>query len=183
VFIPFAALGQGQFAFNNRVHPDIDARFVLATDPAGTSSVGTDFQVQFFAGANGTPINRLQPTDPPSVGFRGVAGTPSAGYVWPVSPVVPNNPPVGQLNNTEVLVRVFNGPTWDTATWRFEGLYAVTVIPSAGPQLLQVGTSPLVLQNVPEPSTAVLSFIGIAGLLIPYLIRRWPAAPDKSKAH
>ena len=70
-------LGQGQFGFNNRVpsnNPEIDARFVLPTDLPGTSTVGTGFQVQLFAGPDGTPLNELLPTDPPSTGFR-VTGT------------------------------------------------------------------------------------------------------------
>lgn len=61
-----SVLGQGQFTFNNRVGsnpPEIDACFVLPTDPPGTSTVGMGFQVQLFAGPEGTPLNELLPTD------------------------------------------------------------------------------------------------------------------------
>src|SRR4051794_29036866 len=37
-----AALGQGQFVFNNRVPPDVNARFQLCTDAPGVSSIAGD---------------------------------------------------------------------------------------------------------------------------------------------
>src|SRR5215831_8072836 len=140
-FSVIAAYGQGQFVFNNRVVPDVNARFVLATDPPGTSSVGTNFQVQLFAGPIGTPLEQLPPTEPASVGFRGPAGTAVAGYVINTI-TVPNNPPVGQVPNTEVLVRTFDGPSWRAADYQFQGVYTVEVVPGGGPQILQLGTSP-----------------------------------------
>src|SRR5207244_625867 len=52
------AHGQGVFIFANRFG-DNEARFVLSTDPQGTSSVGPGFQVQLFAGPEGTPVADL----------------------------------------------------------------------------------------------------------------------------
>src|SRR5690242_5158631 len=112
LFSCISAYGQGQFYFNNRVIRIVDARFVLATDPPGTSSVGTNFQVQLFAGPIGAPLDQLQPTEPASTGFRGPAGTAVAGYVVPWAVVVPQNPPVGMVPNTEVMVRAFDGLSW-----------------------------------------------------------------------
>lgn len=157
--------GQGYFNFNNRAVPAVDARFVLSTDSPGTSSVGTDFQVQLFAGPIGTPLDQLQPTDPGSVGFRGPAGSIVAGYVMPWSVKVAVIPPAGQNPNTEVLVRAFDGPTWETASYRYQGVYTVEVFGVAAP-ILQMGTSPLVLETVPEPSILTLIYAGLGTLTL-----------------
>jgi hypothetical protein len=177
-FSVIAAYGQGQFVFNNHVVPDVDARFVVATDPPGNSSVGTNFQVQLFAGPIGTPLDQLPPTEPASVSFRGPAGTAVAGYVYNSTITVPNNPPLGQVPNTEVLVRAFDGPSWQTANYHFQGVYTVEVIPNGGPPILQLGTSPLVLESVPEPAILTLSFAGLG--LAALVLRRWPACTRKA---
>src|SRR5512140_75759 len=80
-FASLAVLGQGQFAFNNRVLPDINARFFLNCDPVGTSSIGTDYTVLLFTGTT--------PLDPASTTFRGPAGSALAGYVVPTTETVP----------------------------------------------------------------------------------------------
>ena len=88
----YAALGQGQFAFNNRVLPDINARFVLDSDTGTISSVGTDgpYQVQLFSGST--------PLDPASTTFRGAAGSAAAGYVTPTTETV-SFPPLSSLHS------------------------------------------------------------------------------------
>jgi hypothetical protein len=114
------ALAQGEFYFNNRISSDgVNARFVLSTDPAGTSSVGTDFQVQLFGGPKGSLPDQFQALDPPGTGFRGPAGSAIAGYVTPVVARVPNVPP---FQTAAIVVRVFDGGSWQGARYRFEGL-------------------------------------------------------------
>lgn len=154
------ASGQGQFVFNNRVAREVDARFVLSSDPPGESSVGWDFQVQLFGGPEGTPLNQLAPLDPPSTTFRGAAGSAEAGYVVGLTPVVPNVP-VGA--GAAILVRAFDGPDWDTATYRFEEAWNVRL---AGLPNLALGTSPLILHPVPEPPPWLPLTLTSAGILL-----------------
>ena len=152
-----AALGQGQFLFNTRV----DARFVLNIDPPGTSSVGLDFKVQLFGGPEGTVPDQMAPLDPQFLGFRGPAGSATAGYVIPALVTVPRV----SIDPATVLVRVFNSASWETANYRFEGTYTVQLIEGLpAPIELPMGTSPLVLQPVPEPSLLLLAMVGLAGL-------------------
>jgi hypothetical protein len=61
----------------------------------------------------------------------------------------------------EVLVRDFDGSSWDAAAHRFQGVYDVRVTVNGGPLNLPLGTSPLVLQTVPEPSTLTLALVGL----------------------
>src|SRR5260221_5540129 len=57
-----AALGQGQFAFNNRVPPDINAKFQLNTDAGTTSSlVDSRYTVLLLGGPHGNPCAKLSP--------------------------------------------------------------------------------------------------------------------------
>lgn len=157
-----SANGQGIFIFNNRVGPDVNARFVLSTDAPGTSSVGEGFQVQLFGGPEGTPVQQLVPLEP-STAFRGAAGTTGAGYVWGVTPVVPGVFPPFRAT---ILVRVFDSPSWETAHYRFEGIYNTDVVVGLPPPLLlQLGTSPLVLFPIPEHSPLMLP-LRVAGQVI-----------------
>lgn len=157
-----AAQGQGRFIFNNRAL-DVNARFVLATDPPGTSSVGTNFRVDLFGGPEGTPVNQLVPLNPPSTGFRGSAGSAAAGYVISMEVTVPG---ADLATYATVLIRVFDGPSWETATYRLEQLYPHVLVggdPVMAPVLL-MGNAPLVLLPVPEPKPAVLAALGLVAL-------------------
>src|SRR5690349_15348044 len=96
------AFSQGQFIFNNRALPDVNAPFVLCTDPPGVSSVaGSAFHVELFGAIAGAPVDQLHPLG--TTDFRtGLA----AGYVNPLVLTVP-----GAWNGTTatVLVRAFDG--------------------------------------------------------------------------
>ena len=81
------AWAQGQFVFSNRIGAEVNARFVLATDPPGTSSVGPGFRVELFGGPAGTPIEQLQPLRPPTTLFRTDRPPLSYGYVIASHPV------------------------------------------------------------------------------------------------
>jgi hypothetical protein len=156
----FVALGQGQFFFDNRILPEVDARFVLCTDPPGTSSVGFDYQVQLFGGPPGTPLDQLKPLAPPSTTFRGAAGSPGAGYVLGVTVTVP-----GSSLEAIVLVRAFQGESWDSSPMRFERVFTTQLKNEPGPPNIPLGTSPLVLCNIPEPPSLALAVIGVGAFV------------------
>jgi hypothetical protein len=158
LMVSLAAYGQGQFVFNNRVLPDINARFVSNSDPTGgtTSSIGDQFQVQLFNSANGT----LTAIDPASTTFRGAAGAAAAGYVTPTTETVAGVAPGA---NASIVLKV-TGPGTDP-TQQF-GPYTVAL--GGGtitPPNLPLGTTPLVVNLVPEPSTLALGFLGVGALL------------------
>lgn len=155
LMVSAAAYGQGQFVFNNRIGTEVNARFVLPSDEAGQSSIGSpDWTVQLFGGPAGTPAADLQPLTPSSTTFRGPAGANTAGFVTGVTPTVPGVA-VGQ--EASILVRVL-GPGSSTDFTYNVTLGGDTVVPPN----LQMGTSPLV---VPEPTTMVLAALGLGALL------------------
>lgn len=162
LFLPVAC-GQGWFELNNRVGTEIDARFVLPTDAPGTSSVGTNFQIQLFGGPEGGTLSPIVPFWPPSTGFRESAGSALAGYVVGISGQVPG---ANIGSSATILVQVFGGPSWDTATYRFERDYTVLLGDWDTPGWVPLGTSPLVLHAIPEPSLPVLALTGLAGLMV-----------------
>ena len=153
----FAASGQGTFYFSNRdLSSGVNARFVLPTDTPGTSSVGLNFAAQVFGGPDGTPPGQLVPLDPPSTTFRGAAGTALAGYLLPVPVTVLGTSGGGRAT---ILVRVFDGGSWEQASFRFEGIYSMILAGDVTPPNLPMGSSPLVLQAVPEPSSGLLCLL------------------------
>ena len=159
------AFGQGQIFFTNRDFTSgVNARFALPGDAPGTSSVGFGFQAQIFGGPEGTPMGRLVPLDPSSTVFRGPAGGPLAGYLQPVVATIPG---VNVGDSAEILVRVFNGLSWATASFRYEGAFSMMTT-SEMPPTVPLGASPIVLVFVPEPSSAVLVALGMA---VTYSIR------------
>jgi hypothetical protein len=156
LMVSIAAYGQGQFVFNNRVLPDVNARFIANTDPAaGTSSIiGTDYTVQLF---NGTAA-----LDPASTTFRGAAGTAAAGYVTPTTETVAGLAPGATANITLKVV----GPNITGGSQTF-GPYSVALGGgTVTPPNLPLGTTPLTvtLGAIPEPTTLALGFLGLGAL-------------------
>jgi hypothetical protein len=156
------ALGQGQFVVNNRIPPHTDARFVLCTDPPGTSSVrGSDFHVDIYSAPPGTALEPWNATAFATTSFRTGA---SVGYLNPLSVTVPGALYDGQ--EVPVLIRAYDGFTWEGATWRFEGRFTADVwlftIPAGN---VQFGMEPLVLCNIPEPHPMLLGLVGF-GLML-----------------
>src|SRR4051794_38080866 len=93
LLVGLAAYGQGTVTINNRIGTEVTARFMLATDAAGTSSVGSPgYTVNFLGGPVG---GTLVPLTPSSSTMRGAAGTASAGYFTGVTATVPGVPPGG----------------------------------------------------------------------------------------
>lgn len=171
--VAVAAYGQGSVAINNRVGTEVNARFVGVGDAAGTSSIGTpDYTVQFFGGPVGTAPGSLQPLSPAGTGFRGAAGTSTAGFLQTgYTGIVPG---VAAGGNAIVLVKLL-GPGGFTQDF---GPYPANILggdasggaaPPLTPPNLQMGTSPLLVNPIPEPTTLALGALGLGALL---LIRR-----------
>jgi hypothetical protein len=155
-----AALGQGQFVFNNRVLPDINARFVAPWDSGTSSSIGTDYTVLLFNGAS--------PLDPSSTTFRGPAGTAAAGYVTPTTETVPGVPPGANANIT---VRVV-GPCGASDFGPYSVIFGGGTIT---PPNLPLGTAPLTVYCLPELRTTALGLASVGvWLLLPRQRRTRP---------
>jgi len=152
LMVSIAAYGQGQFVFNNRVLPDVNARFVANTDTGTVSSIGTDYTVQLFNGAAAL--------DPASTTFRGAAGTAAAGYVTPTTETVAGVAPGATANITLKVV----GPNIAGGSQSF-GPYGVSLGGgTVTPPNLPLGTTPLTVNLVPEPTTLALGFLGLGAL-------------------
>jgi len=158
LMVSIAAYGQGQFVFNNRVPPDINARMFLAGEEGGTTSslAGNAYTVQLLGGAAGTPVAQLQP-----LGMTDFRTGNAAGYVNPLTVTVPG---VAGGANADILVQVFQGATATGTPLTSFGPFPVTVtVAPATPPNLALGTTPLVV--VPEPATLALGAIGLGALL------------------
>lgn len=157
LMVSIAAYGQGQFVFNNRVPPDIDAKINLSTDTGTTSSLaGTGYTVQLLGGPSGTAVASL--TAFATTDFRSGA---AAGYVNAITPSVPG---VADGKNADILLRVFQGGVGGTKLGDL-GPFTVTVHEAPTPPgNLPMGTTPLVI-TVPEPTTLALGVIGLGALL------------------
>jgi len=151
LMVSIAAYGQGQFVFNNRVPPDINAKFVTDT---GVALAGTAYTVQILGGPQGGTLAPLATTD-----FRTGA---AAGYVNPLTVTVPT---VGGGKNADILLKVFAGVgTSGSALAQFPYSVTVTEAPATPPNLA-MGTNPLTVATVPEPATLALGALGLGALL------------------
>jgi MYXO-CTERM domain-containing protein len=158
LMVSIAAYGQGQFVFNNRVPPDINARFQLSSEAGTTASSlsGTAFTVQLMGGLTGTPTAQLT-----SLGTTDFRTGAAAGYVNPLTVTVPG---VAGGKSADILLRVFAGTTATGAPLSTFGPYPVVVQEAPNtPNNLALGTTPLIV--VPEPATLALGAIGLGALL------------------
>jgi hypothetical protein len=152
LIVSISAYGQGQFAFNNRVPPDINAPFQLDT---GAKLSGTDYTVQLLGGPTGGTLAALGSTQ-----FRTGA---AAGYVNPLTVTVPG---VAGGKDADVLLKVFAGSSTAGSALSQFGPYKITVQEAPNPPLnLPLGTSPLVVTAIPEPTTLALGALGLGALL------------------
>jgi hypothetical protein len=165
LLVSIAAYGQGQVVINNRLTPDVNARLILAgTDPAGgtSSSIGTDYTVNFFGGATGSAFSAAQALNPASSTLRGAAGTATAGYFTGVTATVPG---VDVGGKADIWVQVVNTASGAKSTplGPFSAtLGGGTVVPPN----LAMGTTPLAVNiSVPEPTTLALGALGLGALL------------------
>jgi len=163
LMVSIAAYGQGQFIFNNRLGTEVNAKFQLTTDTGTTSSLaGNAYTVQLLGGKAGTPVGQLTPLG--TTDFRTGA---AAGFVNQISPVVPG---VADGQDASILVKIFAGATATGTSLKDFGPYTIKLTEApATPPALQLGTSPLLVPNIPEPATLALGALGLGALL---MIRR-----------
>jgi len=157
LMVSLSAYGQGQFVFNNRVPPGIDAKFRLDTDTGTASSLaGNAYLVQILSGPKGGTLSQIGTTD-----FRTGA---AAGYVNPVTLAVPG---VRDGAVAEVRLNIFQGTTATGAPLGTFGPFDITVAEAPNlPGNLALGTSPLTVTVIPEPTTLALGALGLGALLL-----------------
>jgi hypothetical protein len=149
LMVSVAAYGQGQFVFNNRIPPDINAKFSLSD---GTIPAGDAYTVQILAGATADALAPVASTT-----FRTGA---AAGYVNPLTVTVPN-----LVGPTVVRLQMFAGnTTTGTAYPLNQDFNVTTTVAPATPPNLALGTAELQF-IVPEPTTWALALLGLGGLL------------------
>lgn len=149
LMVSISAYGQGQFVFNNRVPPEINAPFQLDN---GTKLSGTDYTVQLLNNAGLAPLATTQ--------FRTGA---AAGYVNPLTVTVPG---VAGGTDAAILLKVFAGSSTAGSALSQFGPYTVNVKEApATPLNLPLGTTPLVVTAIPEPTTLALGALGLGALL------------------
>lgn len=155
LMVSVAAYGQGQFIFNNRSLPAVDAKFLLPTDSGGVSSLaGNAYSVEVLAGPQGGALQQVGTTD-----FRSGA---AAGYVNAITPVVPG---VAGGATADVTLRFYQGAVGGTLLAELTGYSVVVQTAPATPDVLGLGTSAITLPVIPEPSTFVLAALGLGALL------------------
>lgn len=162
--------GQGQFVFNNRIGSEVNARFINPlVDPSdgSSSSVGSpEWKVILYGGPMGTPVDQFGPLEPFETTFRGSPGSPSAGYIEAIVPIVPWVP-IGASASVLVILLGPNGLTDAFGPYTVNGLGGGTTLPPN----LQLGTSPIMC-CIPEPSAVTLGVLGVIGGLINVLRRK-----------
>lgn len=160
LMVSLSAYGQGQFVFNNRIPPDINARFQLESEKGtGNSSMsGQNYTVQLLGGKTGTPVANLVAIGKTDFRPAGAA----AGYVNALTPTVPG---VAGGSQADIFLRVFSGTATTGNGLATFGPYTVVVQEAPNtPNNLALGVSPL-LVPVPEPATLALGALGLGALL------------------
>jgi len=155
LMVSIAAYGQGQFIFNNRSLPDVNAPF---QDSSGVNLTG--YTVQLLAGPKGTAVDQLQ-----AIGTTDMRTGNAAGYVNPTTPTVPG---VAGGKDADVFLKFFQGTSTSGTAAATLGPFTVTVQEApATPVPLPLGTSPINtgIGTVPEPTTLALGLIGLGSLL------------------
>jgi len=156
LMVSLAAYGQGQFVFNNRVPPDINAKFGLSTGVTPGSDA-TVYTVQLLGGPSGSAQSTW--TEIGTTTFR--TGN-AAGYVNPITVTVP-----GATTSADFKLSVFTGTsTTGTALGTLATVFTtpVAIAPNPPPNA-PLGTAAITFSAVPEPTTLALGLIGVGSLL------------------
>lgn len=144
---------QGTVNFNNWAFPNIDAPVTFLD---GTP-VGEGFIAQLYGGPTGTPLTPLTPQFPTTT-FR--VAPVRAGRVNPVT-VTFSNVALGE--QATVVMRVYNGGSWETSGCRGES-NPIVITTSGGlrPEALLRGLQPFQVDCIPEPGLRLrpVSFTG-----------------------
>ena len=136
----------------------VDAPVAFAWAP--NVGVGEGFTAQLYGGPSDASVDSLQPLYPTTT-FR--TDTPHGRFfVQPVVVTVPGQPP---LSTASFIMRVFNGPDWESSTIRGESHPTVAVLGGGEgfPRYL-VNLQGFYVHVIPEPSVGMLVCFG-AGLV------------------
>ncbi len=162
---------QGTVFFDNRVSlplPGINARVTFLD---GTP-VGAGFTAQLYGGPSGTPLESLEPQFPTTI-FQ--TSTPAGlGYIQPVIVIVAG---VERESVATLVMRVFDGPTWESSACRGEAAPLNVTLRGGAPGLdaYLEGLQPFQVNCIPEPSAATLLACGALALIT--WVRRRAIAP------
>ncbi len=145
---------QGTLLFDNLV-PGASAR---VTFPDGRG-VGEGFTAQLYGGPLTSQLSELVPLFPTTT-FR-TSSDIGRGYVNPVIVRVAGVPPG---NDAKIIMRAFDGPTWESSTWRGESdlLIPFVVVVGVFADGILTGLQPFEVQLIPEPSVSALLLLGAA---------------------
>jgi hypothetical protein len=156
--VSLAAYGQGQFVFNNRIPPDINAKFSL-DNGAVPGSDATVYTVQLFGGPSGSAQTGW--TEIGTTTFR--TGN-AAGYVNPITVTVP-----GATTSADFQIKLFQGTSTTGSPFGTIGNNQVFTTPVAiapnPPPNAPLGTAGITFTTVPEPATLALGLLGAGSLL------------------
>lgn len=155
LMVSLAAYGQGQFVFNNRALPDVNAPF---QDPQGVKLTG--YTVDVLAAATGAGVGAAK-----SVGTTDMRTGNAAGYVNPLTPTVPG---IANGGKADVWLNFYQGTSVSGKPGAQLGPYTVTLAEAPNtPGPLPLGTSPITVPvgTVPEPTTLALGLVGLGTLL------------------
>lgn len=149
-----AAYAQGTVVFNNRVPGSVDARLVL---PDGTGA-GAGWRAQLVLRGAGGTVTPLTPVTT----FR-TSSQAAMGYVEPVDVSVPGVPAGARAT---LVMRAFNGSTFDTSSLRYES-NPVTITLGGGvlPPANLVGLQSFAL--VPTVSAPLIVLQPVSQTLVP----------------
>lgn len=161
LMVSLAAYGQGQFVFNNRVPPDINAKFSI--DNSGTTitpgSDATVYTLQLLGGPSGSAQSTWA-----ELGTTTFRTGNAAGYVNPITVTVP-----GATTSADFKMNIFQGAsTTGSAFASITGdkvfTTPVAIAPNPPPNA-PLGTTAITFTAVPEPTTLALGLIGVGSLL------------------
>lgn len=154
-----ATYAQGTVNFTTRVVPDL---VVQVTDPAGNPLDGAAYSAQLYGGPQGTAEAELQALGSPTT-FRTGAG---AGFVTPAGAVAVPGVPEG--GTATLQLRAWDNANGTITSWETASIRGESNLFDAGPLggVLQTPPNLVGLQpfQIPEPSTIVLSVLGVAAL-------------------
>jgi len=151
---------QGTFGFGN--WPEV--AFVTYAPEYGIDApvsfnngtrIGPEFTGQLFGGPAGTPVSALEPLYP-IASFTYFPDQPEYnGYIFTGGGV--HVPHLNSMLQATVVLRAYNGSSWDTSTYRGEsGPITVQFFNPSGPDAILSGLQGFTVEAVPEPGTICL---------------------------
>lgn len=157
-FLAEASFGQEFVYFSNRGLLSGNSQ-VAFLDGRG---VGAGFTAQLFGGSPGTPLSQLTPLLPTTT-FR-TSSEAALGYLNAVKVPVPRGL-IGPDRSVTLVMRVYDGVSWETSNCRGESNPVIVVPMSAtAPVAMLDGLQPFQVDCIPELGAGVLLALGLGAL-------------------